>query len=186
MEYKKPDEGNQNHWYGTISPIICFLNLFKTRVNELRIGHGSFTTRRKDGISYQVSVSQYGFYPAHHMLLEGISLTPEKKSGMAQSLGPLTSLIALSKSDPESKYTKRWRMAVLRCCSFLPEIESIINICCGKKASEIRELYNIIADILLMTTSREAKRASFPGFMLVKLHEHTRNVSLYEQQLHIC
>jgi len=31
--------------------------------------------------------------------MEGISLPPEKKSGMAQSLGPLTCLIPLAKSD---------------------------------------------------------------------------------------
>jgi len=88
---------------------------------------------------------------------------------MAQSLGPLTALIQLAKSDPECKYTKRWRMAVSRSCSFLPEIESIIHCCCGKKASEVRELYNIIADILLMTTSREAKRATFPAYIMVSI-----------------
>jgi len=149
--------------------IISFMNLFKTRINELRVGHSSYTTKKVDGKTLNVSVSQYGFFAAHHILLEGISLPPEKKAGMAQSLGPLTALIQLAKSDPESKYTRRWRMAVSRNCSFLPEIESIIHCCCGKKASEVREIFNIIADILLMTTSREAKRATFPAYMVINM-----------------
>lgn len=169
LTYSRPADNDTYHWYGTISPIICFINMFKTRVNELRIGHGSFVARKRDGQAFQVSVSQYGFYPAHHIFLEGISLTPERKAGMAQSLGPLTSLICLSKSDPDNKYSKRWKQPVQRNCSFLPEIESVIQVCCGKKASEVREIYNIIADILLMTTSREANRATFPAFMLVRL-----------------
>lgn len=180
LEYSKPPKDDSNHWYGTISPIICFLNLFKTRINERRVGHGAFTTKKKDGTSFNVSVSQYGFYPAHHIMLEGITLTPERKSGMAQSLGPLTALISLAKSDPDNKYSKRWKMAVQRNCSFLPEIDSIVQVCCGKKASEVSEIFNIIADILLMTTSREAKRASFPAFMLIKLLDDNE-VKHYEE-----
>lgn len=60
-------------------------------------------------------------------------------------------------------------MVIQRCCLFIPEIDSIIQVWYGKKASEIREIFNIIADILKMTTSREAKRAAFSAFILTKL-----------------
>lgn len=135
----------------------------------MRIGHSSMIAKKADGKASYVSVSQYGFYPLHHINLEGISLPPEKKSGMAQSLGPLTCLISLAKGDAESKYTKRWKSAVQRTLSFLPEIDSIVQVCAGKKASEVKSVFNIIADILLMATSRESKRASFPAYMLLKL-----------------
>lgn len=112
------------------------------------------------------STSYYGFYSVHHPLLEGISIPPEKKSGMAQSLGPLTSLICLARSDSDPKYSKRWRAAVKRDLSFIPEIDSIIEVCCGKTAQEVKGLFTLLADISLITTSREAKRASFPACMM--------------------
>lgn len=169
LEYSRPKSDDNNHWYGTVSPILSFINMFKVRLGELRIGHSSMIAKKSDGKVSYVAVSQYGFYPPHHINLEGISLPPEKKSGMAQSLGPLTCLISLAKGDADSKYTKRWKSAVQKTMSFLPEIDSIVQVCAGKKASEVKRLYNIIADILLMTTSRESKRAAFPAFMLLKL-----------------
>jgi len=93
--------------------------------------------KKLDGKTHYVSVAQYGFYPPHHINLEGISLPPEKKSGMAQSLGPLNCLISLAKSDPERKYTSRWRSAVQRTMLFLQEIDSVVQVCVKKKASEV-------------------------------------------------
>lgn len=169
LPYSRPPPDDNNHWYGTISPLICFTNMFKVRMGELRIGHSAMVAKKTDGKTHYVAVSQYGFYPPHHINLEGISLPPEKKSGMAQSLGPLTCLISLAKSDPTHKYSQRWKSAVQKTMSFLPEIDSIVQVCAGKKASEVKRVFNIIADILLMTTSRESKRMSMPGFMLIQL-----------------
>lgn len=108
----------------------------------------------------------YSFNSVHHLLLEGITISPENKVGMAQSLGPLTSLICIAKSENDQKYSKRWRAAVKRNLEFLPEIDSIIEYCYGKTSQEVRGLSNIIGNIVLITTSREAKSASFPAYML--------------------
>jgi len=86
LVYSRPEASDNNHWYGTISPILCFINMFKVRIGELRVGHSAMVARKVDGKVHYVSVSQYGFYPPHHINLEGISLPPEKKSGMTQSL----------------------------------------------------------------------------------------------------
>jgi len=169
LEYSKPDKKDNNHWYGTAAPIIDFINMFRTRVNELRMGHSSFIIKKDSDKVKTVTVSQYGFWSAHHPYLEGVTLSPEKKSGMAQSLGPLTALICLAQSSSEGKYSERWKSAVKRDLAFIPEIDSVVNLCSGKGASFVRGVYNIIADILLITTSREAKRSSFPACMLYKL-----------------
>lgn len=57
LPYTKPLASDKNHWYGTASPIICFINMFKVRLNELRVGHGTMTTKRKDDTTYTVSLS---------------------------------------------------------------------------------------------------------------------------------
>lgn len=167
--YERPAREDTNHWYGTAAPIISFLHMFKVRLAELRVGHGTFTTQKDANATRVTSSSYYGFYSVHHPLLEGISIPPEKKSGMAQSLGPLTSLICLARSDSDPKYSKRWRAAVKRDLSLIPEIDSIIEVCCGKPAQEVKGLFTLIADIILITTSREAKRASFPACMLYSI-----------------
>lgn len=169
LTYRKPNKDETNHWYGTAAPIISFLNMFKVRLNELRVGHGTFTIQKDAKSTRVTSSSYYGFYSVHHPLLEGITIPPEKKSRMAQSLRPLTSLICLARSDNDQKYSRRWRAAVKRVLSFLPEIDSVIEACCGKPAGEVKGLYTLIGDIVLITTSREAKRAYFPACMMYLL-----------------
>lgn len=167
--YKKPSKDDSNHWYGTAAPMMSFMNMFKVRINELRVGHGSFVIQKDALCVKRTSSSCYGFFSVHHPLIEGVTIPPEKKSGMAQSLGPLTSLICLARSDDDQKYSRRWKAAVKRDLAFLPEIDSIIEACCGKRASEVKDLYTLIADIILITTSREAKRVSFPACMMYHL-----------------
>lgn len=169
--YTNPAKKDSNHWYGTAAPIISFLNMFKVRLVELNVGHGTFTTQKDANSTRVTSTSYYGFYSVHHPLLEGISIPPEKKSGMAQLLGPLTSLICLARSDNDQRYSNRWRAAVKRDFSFIPEIDSIIEVCCGKPDQEVKGLYTLLADIILITTSLEAKRASFPACMMYMLLE---------------
>lgn len=111
-------------------------------------------------------MSEYGFCPMHHILLEGVTILPEKKNDVARSLGPLTSLVCLAMSKNDQKCSKIWQATVKKNLAFIPEIDSIINLCCGKKSSEVKELYSIIANILLVTTSCESNKSSFPACML--------------------
>lgn len=140
LVYSKPKRDDNNHWYGTAAPIISLINMFKVRLTELRIGHGSFTVQKDAKVQRVVSTDEYGLKNVHRPLLEGIKIPPEKKSGMAQSLGPMTSLICLARSDNDQKYSKRWRSAVKRNFSFLPEIDSVIETCCGKSPHEVKGL----------------------------------------------
>jgi len=162
--YDKPDPSDKEHWYGTAAPLLCFMNLFKVRLTELRIGHSKMTAKKAGGIQSVVPMLQYGLCGAHQILLEGITVAPERKAGMAQSLGPMTCWISLCRSSVDSKYAKKWKNAVKRDCPFLPD--SLMDAVCGKQTGEVNQILPLIGDILLMTTSREAKRASFPACML--------------------
>lgn len=112
LPYKKPEKNETNHWYGTASLLISFITKLKVRINELRVGQGSFTVQKTEDTYKTVSTSYYGFYSVHHPLLEGITIPPEKKGSMAQSLGPLTSLICLARSENDQKYSKRRKAAI--------------------------------------------------------------------------
>lgn len=62
---------------------------------------------KKGDMTDYVDISQYGLTPAHHVLLEGSTYKPERRSAMAQTLGPLTAVLAAYKSrDP---YRNKWQ-----------------------------------------------------------------------------
>lgn len=114
------------------------------------------------GIVKECKTSEYGLNMAHHVLLEGCSFPPERKSSLAQSLGPLTALIMLSRAQSQGIYGDKWRDAVKRDMAHIPEIDGIINAVKGRPAKDVKELISALGDLLLITTGRNAHRAYFP------------------------
>lgn len=81
-----PPKSSESEWYGTAAPYLNFFLAFQLRMNELRTGHGSMPIKREGGTAKAFPVSKYGFNGSHHILLEGCTFPPEKRSAMAQSL----------------------------------------------------------------------------------------------------
>jgi hypothetical protein len=71
----------------------------------------------------------------------------------------MTTLLCYLRS--EGKYEK-WKSACKRALSHILLIDEILSVLKGKKASECSTIISNIADILLLTTSRQAHRAFFP------------------------
>lgn len=60
-----------------MGPTLSIASLNKVRRDELRVG-------AKGGVK-TVDMMQWGFFPEHHILLEGIIMPPLKRSTVAQS-----------------------------------------------------------------------------------------------------
>ncbi|KAK9880152.1 hypothetical protein WA026_010022, partial [Henosepilachna vigintioctopunctata] len=105
-------------------------------------------------------VEKYGLNGSHHILLEGCTYPPEKRSSMAQSVGPMTAMLCHIRT--EEKYRKKWTDAAKRAMAHIPVIDEVLDMVKGRKASEIRGIMSLLADILLITTSRQAHRMFFP------------------------
>lgn len=125
-----------------------------------------------------IKVSQYGLSPAHHCLLDGISFPPHKRSSLAQSIGPLTQLIMVHRSQSTPSYAGRWRKATFRSIGHLPKAEEIIDKIKTSTREEAAGLLELVADILLVTGSRSACKAYFPfsifyaGLSATQITEH--------------
>lgn len=141
--------------------MITFMCSHKLRRDELRVGHANMPINKKKDEEKYVSIKQYGLDGPHHILLEGISFPPEKRSSMTQSLGPMTTAIMLSKHGSSVQFGQKWKDALARDCAHIPEIQSIVNMISGKQPSDIKGLLRALADLLLITTSRNAHRAFF-------------------------
>lgn len=105
---------------------------------------------------------------AHHILLEGISFPPQKRSSMAQSLGPMTTAIMVAKNGNSVQFGQKWKDALTRDCSHVPEIQTIVNLISGKNPSETRRILRALADLIMVTTSRNAHRAFFNIVMVAR------------------
>lgn len=78
---------------------------------------------------------------------------------MAQSIGPLTQLIMVHRSQSSPSYAGRWRKAALRSIGHLPKAEEIINKIKTSTREEATGLLELVADIQLVTGSRLACKA---------------------------
>jgi hypothetical protein len=89
-------------------------------------------------------------------------MPPSKRSSIAQSVGPMTAVISLTRQRGQEKFESRWENAIKRSMSHFPDINDFIKGIKNKKASEVREVVRAAADLALVTETREARRASFP------------------------
>lgn len=160
LEYTQSNRADNNHWYGIANPLFNILSAFKMRFDEIRVGVSRIPVRKRGNVIDYVDIAQYGLTPAHHVLLEGSTYKPERRSAMAQTLGPLTAVIAAYKSrDP---YRCKWIEAVKRDLVHIPNAVNLCNAMQGKRAEEIAPALSAFADVILIAGSRNAQRAFFP------------------------
>jgi hypothetical protein len=159
LEYKKFTPSDPEYWYGVIGPYLCFFSALGLRYTELRTGHSHMPIERSDDGTKPLPVFKYGLYGSHHILLEGCTFPPEKRSSMVQSLGPMTILLCYLRLD--GKYEEKWKRAM----SHIPLTDEILTAMKDKHASECSKIISKLADIMLLTTSRQAHRAFFPVFI---------------------
>uniref|UniRef100_A0AAT9JH54 Nucleocapsid protein n=1 Tax=Blattella germanica orthomyxovirus 1 TaxID=3133491 RepID=A0AAT9JH54_9ORTO len=160
LVFKAFKETDTDNWYGVAGPYLNFFCAFGLRMQELRIGHDKMPIGKKAGVTSKIQVHKYGLYGSHHILLEGCTYPPEKRSSMAQSIGPMTALLCYIRSD--GKYAAKWKRACKRAMSHVPFIDEILEVVKGKKATELIPLISTLADIICITTSRQAQRMAFP------------------------
>ncbi|CAB3241777.1 unnamed protein product [Arctia plantaginis] len=161
LDYVDFDQEDKANWYGTMGPYLDMFSAYSQRTNELRLGHNNMSISKSNGIHKSFPVSKYGLSGAHHVLLEGTSFPPERRSSIVQSLGPMTAWLGMIRS--EGIYRKKYASAVKRAMSHIPCIEEIKELTkTTKQASEISALTTLLAEILLVTTARQATRMFFP------------------------
>lgn len=170
LKYEMFDSTNKDNWYGTIGPYLKIFVAFGMRYTEIRLGHDKFPVKKKDGVTTMNFVRSYGLNGAHHVLLEGITFAPETKSSMAQSLGPMTILLAMIRSEEE--YRKKLEAAFKKAFLHIPHVNDIIEIVRHRKtAADLAPLVSVLGDLILITSARQNSRMCFPISMLSYAYE---------------
>lgn len=79
------------------------------------------TTKQQENTQ---NITQYGLTNQHICLLQGITLAPERRTGVIRSLGPLTQALLLVMED---KYFDKLRFALSHNLQMLPMSNEIIS-----------------------------------------------------------
>lgn len=165
----KPKDDDNNHWYGIAAPILAYSSIHEDRAKELRLGHATMTIKRNSipiTIRWSI-VPDYGLSTIHHILLEGISFSPAKKSSMAHSLGPATKLLQQIRYGAQPTYGSKWKTAVSRTFKGLPGLDDIIEYLAGQSIDNLGQIPFLMCSIIALAGCRNANRASFPFCVIV-------------------
>lgn len=165
LQYIRFETNNNSNWYGKMGPFLNICGAFGLRYTELRLGHNGFPVKKKDGLTTMNNVSSYGLNGAHHVLLEGITFAPERKSSMAQSLGPMAILIGMIRTEEE--YRRKMEVAFKKAFLHIPHVDDVIELVRTRKsASDLAPLVGVLGDLILITSARQNNRMCFPLSMM--------------------
>lgn len=174
------------------TPIVEIITLFRSFYDEVRTGVTRFRVREsvaKRGVKrtrdgklvpqlriqeHTQNISQYGLTNQHIFLLQGVTLAPERRTGVLRSLGPLTQAILLIMED---KYFDKLKSAMNHSLQMLPMATEIINSL--KEAAHPGNVSGVmkeLGDILLLTTSRSTQKAYFPLILFHIMWSHRGSI----------
>lgn len=180
LEMIKPKNDEKNHWWGTFMPYLTYTCCWQLRMKELRLGHGVITLKKqKVGEEIVAKVKDFGLKPRHHVLLEGVTFPPEIRATIAQSVGPMTTLITHTKESKDSRYGKKHRDAAARAFAHVPGVEIIVKAVEGTKASESAPLIEALGDLSLLVPARTRRGAYFPLAMFAFAALSTEEAAFY-------
>lgn len=174
-----------NEWFGIAEPYCYFLTGFSLRLKELRLGHSEFHIKTEGAKSTSYPLSKFGLSGRHYILLEGIGFPPERRSSMAQYLGPMTNLLCYLMSP--TNYDDKFEDACKMLLSHIPNIEMILKTIKGQPISRIRNIISLIADIKLIVTPGQNNKASPPPcafFYMCTEKAHLQNIKSYIKRLY--
>lgn len=160
------------------TPIVNLLTAFKGFFDEVRTGVTKFQVRGDIATKIKrartnatgrveltpndrhVGLGYYGLTNQHIPLLQGITLPPERKTGLLKSLGPMTQCIMLIN---EKSYPQKLVEAVKNSLRMLPmhgEIATALKD--ADSPGRVMGLMKELADLLILTTARSTQKIYFP------------------------
>lgn len=166
----------RDKWNGNAQAIMCLLALFGERFKEVRFTPTGITVGKDSSetevVTKTVDFRALGVNSSHKQLCYGASFKPFVKSGLSQSLGPMTQAchLALSRDD---QYGTKWEQAFIRCFNYIPDVEAIARFIKASPASECKACMTHLASIAMLVGGREQRRVTFPLSAIVWLLSKT-------------
>lgn len=158
-------QDNYPSWGGTVQTLLTILTCFGERLKETRIiPVGITVNKRTTGDSTETQVMDFkrmGVKVGHRQFCSGANFKPFVKSGLAQSLGPLTQVCMLSLAA-DDRYADKWVAAVNRCFAYVPSIEQVSRVLKTNRVGANQPIVSHLANIAMIAGGREQRRMTPP------------------------
>ncbi|CAH1106857.1 unnamed protein product [Psylliodes chrysocephalus] len=174
-----------NHFdYMIATPIMNLLCAFKMSFDEVRVGTTKFMVRKDVAMAQPRggrrgeqpidkrdqfrTITEYGLSNQHIPLLQGITFSPERKTGLIRALGPLTQCIMLIN---ENTYPQRIAAALKETLNMLPMHNEIVNLFKEARGpGSCQGVLKELGDILIMTTARSQQKFYLPILLAQQMY----------------
>lgn len=97
---------------------------------------------------------------------------------MIQSLGPMTTLLCYLESPPN--YANKFETATVNVLVHIPNIDGILKAIKEQNKASIRNIVELLADISIMTKTRQRKRFFPPPNMFAMLCINKNQIECHE------
>lgn len=160
------------------SPIVELITLFRSFYDKVRTGvtrlkFGKFVPATKKQENTQ-NIFQYGLTNQHIALLQGVTLAPERRTGVLRSLGPLTQATLFIMED---KFFDKLKSAMSYILQMLPLASEIIAACMeANHPGNVSGVMKELGDTLLLTTARSTQKIYFPLLMFLVFWQNEGNL----------
>lgn len=171
--------------FRTATPLVAMLTALPASFTEVHMGMTKVPGKNRVGNDRGKNITAYGLNNAHIPLLHGVTFPPERRTSLLRGLGPMTLAIMLIE---ETNYKQKIKDALLQSIKHLPNAASIVEALANGTWKNTALLKNL-ADVLLITSHRSARRIYFPIFVLRAINAEsvknlnftgTRGISVYQ------
>ncbi|QHR77127.1 nucleoprotein [Quaranjavirus johnstonense] len=164
---------NMSEWMGSVHTIMALWNLFGARLNEIRImpSANTISVEKDNKVTVVKDFNQYGIPSGMRHFATGADFKPTMKSALAQSMGPVTTIVQLSEAT-DNQYAGKWVDAFKRAFSHIPHIDQIAKFMLMSKPAALTKINGYLMAIAGYTGTREQKRIAFPpGTLSFLMHD---------------
>lgn len=152
-----------SEWSGNVHTIMCILAVFGERLKEIRFTPVGITTGKEtSGAKVETTTVDFktlGIETKHRQFCSGSTFKPFVKSGLAQSLGPMTQACHLALGG-DDKFNVKWEQALIRTFHYIPDLRSDCAPDADCNADEFKEVLTRLCHILMMVGGREQRHVT--------------------------
>lgn len=155
------------------TPLVAMLTALPASFSEVHMGLTKIPGKNKGAKDQGRNITAYGLNNSHIPLLHGVTSPPERRTSLLKGLGPLTLALMLIE---EKTFKEKIKDALTLSIKHLPNAASIVEALSNGTWRNTSLLKNL-ADVLLITSHRSARRIYFPILSLKYLTE--QNLDLF-------
>lgn len=159
------DEKTYKDIFRNCHTVICYMQLFASRLKELQVGPDSWIIGKKENVITQAKTASYGIDPRYRHFLSGLAWDISLRGTLSRNTTSLCQLALLSKSHSDA-YSERNVTTVNQTLGFIPQINDITSFVKANNAVTNKPIISSMADMIRLHGDCHKRKMSLPFSMI--------------------